>query len=689
MQILEPHQTRHPTQVKETARQRLVFLREQINFHGHRYYVLDDPEIADGEYDALFQELLELEGRYPDLLTPDSPSQRVGGAPLAQFQQVAHRQPMLSLENAFSQADLLAFEERLLRFLKIDGPLDYVAEPKLDGLAVELVYEDGVLVVGSTRGDGQTGEDITANLKTIAAIPLRLHSASFPEILEVRGEVFLPSAGFQSLNDQRQASGEAPFANPRNAAAGSLRQLDPKLAASRPLDFFCYGVAEPSQTPCHSQSALLAYLQGLGFKVNHHIKTCAGVEAVAAHFAALTTLRQTLPYDIDGMVVKVDALALQRRLGNKARTPRWAIAWKFEAIQATTTLLGIEFGVGRTGAVTPVAILEPVKVGGVVVRRATLHNEEEIRRKDLRLGDTVLVQRAGDVIPEVVKAITEERRGNEQPIVMPTQCPSCGQALARSAGEIVSRCPNSACPAQRVRALIHYAGKAGLDIEGLGEKAVEQLYNQGLVQDIPDFYALTPADLARLEGWAEKSAENAVAAIAASLDVTLARFLAALGIRFVGEGMAQLLASRFESLEQIRAARQEDFMNIEGIGEQSAKSLAQFFANPPVVLMLDRLLAHGLHLQAETRGDLPLTGAVFVFTGALGSFSRDEAKSRVKALGGQVVSAVGKKVTHVVCGEGSGSKQKKALELGLRLVSEDDFLSLIDSAASPLPGGDE
>lgn len=688
MAVLESHQARHPTPVKETARQRLAVLREQINYHGHRYYVQDAPEIADGEYDALFQELLALEGQYPDLVTADSPSQRVGGSPLAQFQQVAHRQPMLSLENAFSQADMLAFEERLLRFLKIDEPLDYVAEPKLDGLAVELVYADGLLVVGSTRGDGQTGEDITANLKTIATIPLRLHSTDPPTTLEVRGEVFLPIEGFQALNEQRLANGEAPFANPRNAAAGSLRQLDPQIAAARPLDFFCYGVADPSPTLCASQAALLAYLQGLGFKVNPLVKTCNGVEAVAAHFAELTVMRQTLPYDIDGMVVKVDSLALQGRLGNKARTPRWAIAWKFEAIQATTTLLAIEFGVGRTGAVTPVAILEPVQVGGVVVRRATLHNEEEIRRKDLRLGDTVLVQRAGDVIPEVVKALAEQRCGSEQPIVMPSQCPSCEQPLLRPAGEVISRCLNPACPAQRVRALIHYAGKAGLDIDGLGEKAVEQLYSQGLVQDIPDFYDLTPADLIRLEGWAEKSAENAVAAIAASLEVPLARFLAALGIRFVGEGTAQLLASRFDSLAQLRAAGLEDFMNIEGIGEQSAKSLVQFFANPHVAHTLDRLLARGLCLQLETRGGLPLTGTVFVFTGTLVSFSRDEAKARVKALGGQVVSAVGKKVTHVVCGEGSGSKQKKALELGLRLVSEAELLDLMQSAAPAGAGGE-
>ncbi|MDD5757508.1 MAG: NAD-dependent DNA ligase LigA [Desulfobulbaceae bacterium] len=668
--------------MKESARQRLALLRERINYHAHRYYVLDDPEVADVEYDALFRELLELEERYPDLVSPDSPSQRVGGVPLAQFQQVPHRLPMLSLENVFNQQELVDFEERLLRFLKACGPLEYVAEPKLDGLAVELVYVKGVLTVGSTRGDGLVGEDITANLKTIAAIPLRLRGSDPPELLEVRGEVFLPIAGFQTLNEQRLANGETVFANPRNAAAGSLRQLDPQIAAARPLDFFCYGVADPNQVPCRTQIGVLRYLQTLGFKVNAKATTCRGVEAVAAHFAVLRELRQALPYDIDGMVVKVDSLALQGRLGSKARVPRWAVAWKFEATQATTTLIGVEYAVGRTGAVTPVAILEPIQVGGVVVRRATLHNEDEIRRKDLRLGDTVLVQRAGDVIPEVVKPIAERRSGGEQLIAMPTHCPSCKSVLQREEGEIICRCLNPACPAQRVRALIHYVGKAGLDIDGLGEKAVELLYEQGLVRDIPDFYALTVTDLTKLDGWAEKSAENAVAVIAASLQVPLARFLAALGIRFVGEVTAQTLARRFDSLEQIRAATLEDFLDVEGVGEQSAKSLVEYFRNPHVAIMLDALVTRGLNMHVQDKGVSPLTGKVFVFTGTLKSFSRDEAKSRVKALGGQVVSAVGKKVTHVVCGEGSGSKQKKALALGLPLVSESDFVRLIHDAAT-------
>ncbi|MBA3013891.1 MAG: NAD-dependent DNA ligase LigA [Proteobacteria bacterium] len=662
---------------KELARQRLALLRQQLNYHAYQYYVLDDPEIADSEYDAYFQDLLSIEEQYPDLITPDSPSQRVGAPPLAQFQQVPHRIPMLSLENAFNAADVAAFEERILRYLKSSEPLIYVAEPKLDGLAVELVYQDGVLVIGSTRGDGEVGEDITLNLKTIPSIPLRLRAASPPALLEVRGEVFLPIAGFEALNAQRQAAGESLFANPRNAAAGSLRQLNPQIASSRPLDFFCYGVADPTQTPCLGQSELLDYLRSLGFKINPHRISCPGIAAVVTSFESLASLRQNLPYDIDGMVVKVDSFNLQQRLGNKARSPRWAIAWKFEATQVTTRLQDIEFAVGRTGAVTPIAILEPVHVGGVVVSRATLHNEGEIRRKDLRLGDMVLVQRAGDVIPEVVRSIAEQRTGNERAIEMPLQCPSCDHELVRLPGEAVARCPSTLCPAQRVRALRHYVGKAGLDIDGLGGKAVEQLYEHGLVRDIPDLYALTAADLVQLEGWAEKSAEKAVSAINASLLVGLSRFLSALGIRFVGEVTAHVLASRFGSLAAIRGARLEDLLDIEGVGEQSAKSLVQYFIDPRVDAMLNRLQGYGLILHVDTQEPAALTGAVFVFTGTLVTFSRDEAKSRVKALGAQVVSSVGKKVTHVVCGEGSGSKRKKAAELGLRIVEEKEFLGML------------
>ncbi len=667
---------------RELVSQRLGLLREQLHYHAHRYYVLDDPEIADSEYDALYRELLTLEGRYPEFVTPDSPSQRVGGTPLAQFAQVLHRFPMLSLENAFNLAELEVFEKGLRNFLLISTPLTYSAEPKLDGLAVELIYLNGIFTQGSTRGDGLLGEDITANLKTIPSIPLRLQSTSVPERLEVRGECVLPLAGFRSLNEQRLSADEPPFANPRNAAAGALRQLDPQITATRPLDFFCYGVGDPSLLPCQGHFELLDTLQASGLKVNPLRKLCRGLDEVRAYFDTLAAMRHDLPYEIDGMVVKVDSLALQARLGNTARASRWAIAWKFEPIQATTTLLDIEFAVGRTGAVTPVAILQPVTVGGVEVRRATLHNEEEIRRKDLRLGDTVLVQRAGDVIPEIVKANREQRTGNEQPIVMPTRCPACDAELIRPVGEVITRCFNPLCPAQLVRALSHYVGKAGLDIEGLGKKAIEQLYELGLVREIPDLYELRVEQLAGLDGWAQKSAENAITAIAKSLTVPLARLLAALGIRFVGEVTAQLLADRFPTLTQLRAARLEDFLDIEGIGEQSAQSLVRYFATPQIQEMLNRLLAHGLQVRREERNEQALTGTVFVFTGTLANFSRDEAKSRVKALGGQVVSTISKKVTHVVCGEASGNKRKKALELGLAIVSEDEFMGLINNNTS-------
>ncbi len=494
-------------------RSRLAELREQVDFHAYRYYVLDDPLISDGEYDRLFQELLDLEEKYPELVTPDSPSQRVGAPPLAEFSSVEHRIPMLSLENAFNIPDLYNFEKGLRRFLTLadEVPLAYVAEPKLDGLAVELVYRHGLLVQGSTRGDGQTGEEITANLRTVTAIPLKLRGREIPELLEVRGEVIITSAGFKSLNEQRAAAGESLFANPRNAAAGSLRQLDSRITAKRPLDFYAYGVGDPNRLPVRSQTDVLRFLADCGFKKNPQVKSCPDLAGVISHFQRLEAIRHQLDYEIDGMVVKVDDLNLQQRLGAKARSPRWAIAWKFPASQATTRLLDVKFQVGRTGAVTPVAVLEPVSIGGVTVSHATLHNEAMIRGKDLRLGDLVLVQRAGEVIPEVVKPVVEMRTGSEQPVRMPGHCPECGHALVRSrkkdgTEEAATRCPNHNCPAQQLRKLIHFTGKAGLDIQGLGKKVMEQLVDEGLVRDIPDIYRLTEEQLVGLEGWGEVSA---------------------------------------------------------------------------------------------------------------------------------------------------------------------------------------
>lgn len=664
------------------AGKRLQVLREQLNLHAYRYYVLDDPLIADGEYDRMYQELLDLEERYPALISPDSPSQRVGGSPLAEFAQIEHSFPMLSLENVFSEDGLLEFEERLQRFLKSDDPPAYLTEPKMDGLAVEVVYAKGIMVKGSTRGDGRIGEDITLNLRTIPTVPLRLlpvGSQMIPEHLEVRGEVYIKLQDFQRLNEQRAASGEQFFANPRNAAAGSLRQLDPKVTASRPLNFCVYGVSSPKGLPCETQHELLMFLSRLGFMVNPKVKRCANIGEVIDQYQRLLTLRHDLEYEIDGMVVKIDSLTLQQRLGTKARSPRWAVAAKFPATQATTVLRDVEFGVGRTGAITPVALLDPVVIGGVTVSRATLHNEDEIQRKDLRLGDTVLVQRAGDVIPEVIKPVVENRSGRELPIRMPEVCPECGEKLLRPAQEAVTRCQNALCPAQKIRGLIHFTGKSGMDIEGLGKKVVEQLVETGLVKDIPDIYRLEVKALETLDGWAHKSAENAVAAIAGSKTPGLAQFLTALGIRFVGEVTAQLLATHFPGIDAIMEATENDLLEIEGIGEQSAYSIVSYFHDPANLAMLGELQALGLQIASSQSGSeaLPFSGKTFLFTGGLSSMSRSEAKAKVKELGGQVASTVSKKVTHLVTGENPGSKLQKAKELGMIILSEEEFNKIL------------
>jgi len=666
----------------EAVRRELADLREQINYHDYHYYVLDDPVIADAEYDRLFRRLLDIEARYPELVTPDSPSQRVGGAILSGFEEVRHVHPMLSLDNVFSVAGLREFDEKIHRFLRTNKPVAYLAEPKMDGLAVELVYEKGVLSIGSTRGDGEIGENITAQLKTVQDIPLRLRNdqEGVPDQLVVRGEVYIGKKGFAELNRQREEAGEPLFANPRNAAAGSLRQLDPKVTARRPLRFFVYAVADPDTVPCTRQSELFPWLKSLGFAVNSHIRLCPDIDAVANQYDHLRSIRDQLPYEIDGMVVKVDEFRLQQRLGSTARAPRWAVAWKFPAIQATTRIIGVDFQVGRTGAITPVALLEPVQVEGVTVRRATLHNEDEIRRKDLRIGDTVLIQRAGDVIPEVIKPIIEKRTGKEKPILFPTRCPVCGHPLVRPEGEAVTRCVNPHCPAQRLQSLIYFAGKSGLDIEGLGKKAVEQLVNEGLVHDIPDFFRLKKEDLARLDGWGEKSAEKVVQAIKRARETTLAQFLAALGIRYVGEVTAELIADHFKTLGQVMVAGKEDFLDVEGIGEQVAASLVDYFSDPATRNMIEELLSLGIHFHQPEQGKRLLDGRVFLFTGSLASMSRNEAKQLVKELGGQVVSGLSGRVTDLVAGEKAGSKLKKARERGIHIIDEEEFLKLVGRA---------
>ena len=668
---------------KGGAADRLAELREQIRFHAHRYYVLDDPVISDGEYDALFRELLALETEHPHLITEDSPSCRVGGLPLQAFATVQHASPMLSLDNIFSFAEVASFEEKLQRYLKSDQPIRYITEPKLDGLAVELVYLKGVLTVSSTRGDGLAGEDITAQLKTVQAIPLRLHGregVAIPEKLDVRGEVFLSKKGFHLLNQLRQEEGEALFANPRNAAAGSLRQLDPRITAQRPLGFFVYGVGNSEVLPVSSQEKVLCLLSQLGFPVNPMIKVSTSSQEVAIQYRRILTVRHDLDYEIDGMVIKVDDLSLQQRLGSTARAPRWAIAWKFPATQATTVLEAVEFQVGRTGAVTPVAILRPVEVDGVVVRRATLHNQDEIVKKDLHLYDTVLVQRAGDVIPEVIKAIPSNRNGQEKQIVFPSECPECGQGLVRVQGEAVIRCANVYCPAQHLQKLIYFSGKNGLDVEGLGKKNVEHLVRAGLVRDIPDFFRLDEDKLAALDGWGEKSARNVLEAIEIRKTISFAQFIGALGIRHVGEVTAGALAAHFSGLPQLMSAGENEFLQVDGIGVQAATALVEYFANPSVQRMIDQLVQAGVVIQPVAVKRESLSNRVFLFTGTLRTLSREEAKQLVKAQGGQVTSSMSHRVTDVVVGEKAGGKKKKAEELGLVILSEEEFLMLVSKS---------
>ncbi|TSA12431.1 MAG: NAD-dependent DNA ligase LigA [Deltaproteobacteria bacterium] len=663
----------------KATEERIKKLREEIHYHNYRYYVLDSPVISDAEYDRLMRELIELEEKYPHLITPDSPTQRVGAAPLEKFGTVRHTLPMLSLENAFDEAEAREFDQRIKRFLRMDGLINYVAEPKMDGLAIEIVYDDGVLAVASTRGDGITGEDVTQNVRTIKSIPLRLQrGGSIPRRLEARGEVFLSLNAFKEINQQRIRDGEPPFANPRNAAAGSLRQLDPRVTARRPLDFFGYGVGMVEGRSFTSQWEILTGLPQWGIKVNPLVRCCKGIEECIDYFQELEGRRRNLDYEIDGMVIKVDSLALQDRLGVKARSPRWAIAYKFPANQATTRILDIKVQVGRTGTLTPVAIMEPVNVGGVEVSRATLHNQDEIARKDIRIGDTVLVQRAGEVIPEVVKSIPEERTGKEKEFVMPERCPVCGARVVQLPDEVAVRCPNTSCPAQVKESITHFASKGGMDIEGLGEKIVAQLVDSGIIKDEADLYYLTQEQILALERFAARSTENILVAIDKSKQTSLSRFLYALGIRYVGEKTAQILAEKFGSLEAIEKAFMEQLMEIDEIGPQVAASVTTFFAEKKNQDVIHRLLAAGVSPAPPVPiGPRPLAGQSFVFTGGLESFSRDEAKNKVKERGGIVSSSASRKTNYVVAGKDSGSKLARARELGVTILTEEEFKRLI------------
>jgi len=657
-------------------------LRQELNFHNYRYHVLDDPVITDAEYDSLFRRLVELETQHPELRDPFSPTQRVGAPPLTAFAQVRHSLPMLSLANVISRAEMQEFQDRIRRALKNDEPLEYVAEAKIDGVAIELVYEHGRLIVGSTRGDGIAGEDITQNLKTIRSVPLTLLSRSsrlVPARLEVRGEVFLATEPFRQLNRERATAGEPLFANPRNATAGSLKQLDSSVTAKRPLDLFCYGLGRIEGVSFATHWEFTEALKDWGLKPVPQRQRCRNLEEVFVFFDELEKQRDTLPYEIDGVVVKVNSFALQRQLGEVSRSPRWAVAYKFPARQATTKVLNIVTQVGRTGVLTPVAELEPIGIGGVTVRNASLHNMDEIERKDIRIGDTVILERAGDVIPYVVKVITEKRTGREKKFTMPTHCPVCGAEVERGDGEAAYRCTGLACPAKLKESLKFFGSRGSMDIEGLGDKIIDQLVDKGLVHDAGDLYRLSKEQLASLERMADKSAQNLLDAIEKSKKTTLPRFIASLGIRHVGEATARQLAEHFGDFDHMRNATEEELRQVRDVGPEVARSIAHFFAQPQNRRVIDKLLKSGIHFPKVTaRRTGKLNGQTFVLTGTLATMTRPEAQKRIEALGGKVSSSVSKQTTYVVAGVDPGSKLDKARQLGVRTLDEDEFLRMIE-----------
>jgi DNA ligase (NAD+) len=672
---------------REKAKIELGALREKIQYHNYRYYILDDPEISDAEYDRLFQRLLEIEKRYPELVIPESPSQRVGAPVEGGFKTVRHSVPMLSLENGFSDEEVKEFEERIRRFSKYSQPISYTVEPKMDGLAVELVYENSILRTASTRGDGYTGEDITSNIKTIRSIPLRLllprDSADLPERIGVRGEVYMEKRAFQELNKKREKQDDPPFANPRNAAAGSVRQLDPGITARRPLLFFSYGIGEVSGWTFDSQIELLTTLNKWGLRVNtRYVKKCKNSDEAIAHCRYLEGIKHDLPYEIDGAVIKVDSIDLQKTLGEKSRSPRWALAYKFEPTQSTTKILKIDVQVGRTGALTPVAHLVPVEVGGVKVSKATLHNQEEIERKDIREGDTVIVQRAGDVIPEVVKVITSKRTGKEKPFSMPEMCPVCGSELLSPDNEVILRCSNPECPAQVTRGIKHFVSKDAMDIDGLGDKLVDQLINSGLIKDAADIYHLSLEDLLPLDKMAEKLATNILNAIKNSKKTTLYRFIYSLGIRHVGEHVATVLAEQFRNFESLRKASEEDLLSIKEIGPEIADSILSYFSNEKNISLINRLFEAGITIEEAPLeempfGEHPFSGKSFVLTGTLPTLTRPEAKRLIEEKRGKVSTSISTKTDYLVLGESPGSKLAKAKDLGVGILSEEEFLRML------------
>ena len=666
----------------EKARQEIAALSEQLRYHDYRYYVLDSPEIADAEYDQLMGRLRELEAAYPELVQPSSPTQRVSGRPLAGFGQVEHRIPLLSLDNATTQEELWDFDGRIQRWLQ--GPVIYVVEPKIDGLAISLTYEDGVFVRGATRGDGERGEDITQNLRTINSIPLRLRGEDLPPIMEVRGEAYMDRRAFDDLNRRRGEMGETLFANPRNAAAGSLRQLDPSVTASRRLNVFMYAIGYYEGIELTTHWQVLEYLREVGFRVNPLIERCSDVEAVWKYCERIESQRDELVYDIDGVVVKVDNLAAQAALGATGRSPRWAIAFKYPAEEATTIVEDIIVQVGRTGALTPLALLTPVEVAGSTVSRATLHNADILRAKDVRIGDTVIIRKAGDVIPEIVMPVESKRTGEERVFTMPSHCPVCNAEVQRLPGEAVTRCIGTACPAQLVESLVHFAARGAMDIEGLGPALVSQLVEAGLVKDPADLYYLDSSTLRTLPRMGEKSVDNLLRAIEASKSRPLARVIYALGIRLVGEAASRELAMHFQTMEHMMAASREELQKVDLVGDKIAESVIAFMAEPQNRGVIERLAKSGVNMSEateevySTEAPSPLAGKTVVLTGSLRRYTRQEAAELIRAFGGKVTSSVSRNTDYVVAGQDPGSKYTRAQELGVKILSEADLESLVE-----------
>ncbi|MDH5369660.1 MAG: NAD-dependent DNA ligase LigA [Gammaproteobacteria bacterium] len=665
----------------KNIQKRIDSLREEINSHNYSYYVLDNPEVPDSEYDRLLRELNELEQQYPELITVDSPTQRVGATPLDSFSEVNHEIPMLSLGNAFSEQDMDDFDRRIREGVEDDN-VEYAAEPKLDGLAISLLYRNGVLERAATRGDGRTGEDVTLNVRTIDAIPLKLHGKDFPALIEIRGEVVMPKAGFDKLNQQQLEKGEKPFVNPRNAAAGSLRQLDPKITATRPLSFYSYGIGliEGMSLP-DNHSDMMANLKSWGLRINPESKVVIGAKGCHAYYEMLATKRNDLPDEIDGIVYKVNNIKFQNKLGFVSRAPRWAIARKFPAQEEMTKLIAIDIQVGRTGALTPVARLEPVFVGGVTVSNATLHNQDEIDRLDVRVGDSVIVRRAGDVIPQIVSVVKSKREGKPHRFHLPDTCPVCGSETARFDDEAVTFCTGGLyCEAQRKEAIKHFASRRAMNVDGLGDKLVEQLVDEGLINTIADLYQLDFERLIQLDRMAEKSAKNLIASLETSKKTTLARFIFSLGIHSVGETTAQTLANHFTTLDNLIDADEEKLLAVPDVGPIVAGNVITFFKQAHNLDVVTQLLAAGINwpeITKKSSNEQPLAGKTFVVTGTLETMGRNDAKSALIELGAKVSGSVSKKTDYVVVGENPGSKATKALDLGITILNENEFIKLL------------